>query len=537
MFYWITGNNRDSFVCKVLSGLLLLGERCCRKLGVLVVVLLLSVAAEFCMGAENDWFRYLGNYSPPKAPRKGMNAAEALAPLPLPATPLRRTERKKPPQPDYLIGKVIWGKAASFSDSNGHKMEIADWNLCPSDAEKFVADARAMDLNYHWCNVNLADFKYDPQELPSLLFSGVRTIHLDKASIKRLRGYVLAGGTIVFDSIAGSPYFYKSAKELTAAMFPEYTLRVIPADHPIYHIFVDINTVNYPRNNNSHKPFLEGLYIGSRIGVLISRYGLGCGWNRNLDQLQKLPKATYYDIKSANQIGINIAAYIVGYAQAGLVEGKPELFGLADKKIPTDEFVFAQIKHGGAWNVHPGAATALLMKLRRYTSVSVNLQRRAVEPAKNDLSGYPFLYMAGLDDFTFSQKQVEALRHYLYNGGFLLINNGLGLTSFDKAVRRELGKLLPGTKLQVLPAEHGVYHSLFDIKQVSYSPVLQKTHAELGGKPYLLGININGQLAVLYSPYDLEAGWLNANYPLMRGYQASSARKLGMNIIMYVITH
>jgi hypothetical protein len=47
-------------------------------------------------GGENDWFVYLGNQTPPKAPPKQISAAEALPPLPLPATPLRRTERKKP---------------------------------------------------------------------------------------------------------------------------------------------------------------------------------------------------------------------------------------------------------------------------------------------------------------------------------------------------------------------------------------------------------------------------------------------------------
>ncbi len=77
---------------------------------------------------ENDWFVYLGTKEAKKAPRKNINAAEALPPLPLPATPLRRTERKKPPQPDYLVGKVIWGESASFADSSGN---IASTVQCP----------------------------------------------------------------------------------------------------------------------------------------------------------------------------------------------------------------------------------------------------------------------------------------------------------------------------------------------------------------------------------------------------------------------
>ncbi len=50
-------------------------------------------------------------------------------------------------------------------------------------------------------------------------------------------------------------------------------------------------------------------------------------------------------------------SYSIGYAEAGREEAKPELFGSLDEKAPTDEFVFAQIRHEGAWNVHPGRVT------------------------------------------------------------------------------------------------------------------------------------------------------------------------------------
>ncbi|MHC4147514.1 MAG: DUF4159 domain-containing protein, partial [Planctomycetota bacterium] len=200
------------------------------------------------------------------------------------------------------------------------------------------------------------------------------------------------------DSIAGSPYFYESAKKVFLRAFPESRFRTIPSDHPVYHMIVDIDKVTCRGAKGNSKPFLEGIYVGSRIGVLVSKFGLGCGWNRNTEGLKQLRDAVYYDINSANKIGIDLAAYIVGYAEVGLVEGRPEVFGLADQKRPTDEFVFAQIKHDGLWNVHPGAATALLMKLRRYTSVRVNLKRVGIDLEQDDLSSYPFLYLTGLDN-------------------------------------------------------------------------------------------------------------------------------------------
>ncbi|MEK7996563.1 MAG: DUF4159 domain-containing protein, partial [Planctomycetota bacterium] len=126
---------------------------------------------------------------------------------------------------------------------------------------------------------------------------------------------------------------------------------------------------------------------------------------------------------------------------------------------------------------------------------------------------------------------------YLNHGGVLVINNGLGLGTFDAAVRRELGRLLPAATLEPIPADHGLHGGLFDPSAVQYSPALARSKPELNNKPYLLGVTIDGDLRVIYSPYDVEAGWLEVHYPLMRGYESVSAQRLGMNVILYMMTH
>ena len=55
--------------------------------------------------------------------------------------------------------------------------------------------------------------------------------------------------------------------------------------------------------------------------------------------------------------------------------------------------------------------------------------------------------------------------------------------------------------------------------------------------PQLLAILLNGDLRVIYSPFDLEVGWLGMDQPLAKGYQPNSAMQLGVNIIMYAMTH
>jgi hypothetical protein len=264
--------------------------------------------------AENDWFVPLG--PPPQAAPRRISGGEAFPPLPLPATPLRRTERKREPSPPKLIAKVIWGDSASFTYADGTSTKVADWNLCPGDLQQLMKRAsERLGVNYGSDDLSLASFDGDPAKTPVLFFSGVRTIKFAPPELDLLRSYVLRGGMIIADDIAGSPYFHQSFRAAMAKAFPELAFRVIPPDHPVYHMLVDVNKVSYPKNLNSDRPLLEGLYLYSRVGVVLSRYGLGCGWDGH--EVPLLKEAVFYDVDSASQIGINLVAYAVGYARLG----------------------------------------------------------------------------------------------------------------------------------------------------------------------------------------------------------------------------
>ncbi|MDE0864742.1 MAG: DUF4159 domain-containing protein, partial [Rubripirellula sp.] len=261
----------------------------------------------------------------------------------LPGMPIPQSERVKPPSPDYLLGKVKWGSGAIIG-----KELTEDWNLAPNDMLEFHKRARSEGFKYMPTQTSLAEFSYDPALMPAILLGGVREVKFTPTVINKLRQYVLDGGMIVCDSVYGSPWFYDSSLKVFDDMFPESRFRVLPPDHPLYHIATDIDEVTYHSGGEGEKgkPFFEGLYIGSRIGVLVSKYGLGCGMAGEMkifDQLQKKglkPKA--YSEQSARQIGENLAPYIVGYGRVGEAEGKAELFGAIDQNAPTSEFVFAQ---------------------------------------------------------------------------------------------------------------------------------------------------------------------------------------------------
>ena len=55
--------------------------------------------------------------------------------------------------------------------------------------------------------------------------------------------------------------------------------------------------------------------------------------------------------------------------------------------------------------------------------------------------------------------------------------------------------------------------------------------------PEMYGIDLNGSLAVIYSPHDLSSGWERAIAPYAQGYEASDATAIGVNVLYYAITH
>ena len=55
--------------------------------------------------------------------------------------------------------------------------------------------------------------------------------------------------------------------------------------------------------------------------------------------------------------------------------------------------------------------------------------------------------------------------------------------------------------------------------------------------PELYGIELNGAMAVIYTPYDMSAGWERAIAPYALGYEPADAMALGVNVLYYAVTH
>lgn len=199
---------------------------------------------------------------PPKATPQRMSGGEAVPPLPLPATPLRRSEHKREPSPQKIMAKIMWGETADFKHEGGLSASVSDWNQAPADVQQILGKVRGPLMTPYTADaMNLSAFNGDPVQIPLLFFSGSRTIKFDDKQIELLRNYVMRGGVIFADAVIGSPHFYESFKTAMERAFPEQAWRTVPEDHPVYHMVTDVTTVKYPRNLKSDRPLLGDIHL------------------------------------------------------------------------------------------------------------------------------------------------------------------------------------------------------------------------------------------------------------------------------------
>jgi len=194
-------------------------------------------------------------------------------------------------------------------------------------------------------------------------------------------------------------------------------------------------------------------------------------------------------------------------------------------------FTIARLKYsgGGDWYNDPSAEVNLLNFIKQNTNIKVDAKYQFVEISSEEIFSYPFLFITGHGNVVFSDDEVERLRLYLENGGFLYIDDDYGL---DNAIRREMKKVFPAKDFIELPFNYGLYNVLYNFEN---GP--PKTHEHDKKPPQGFGIFINGRLAVYYTyesnPSD---GWADERVHNDPPDKREEALKFGTNIVVWALS-
>ncbi len=208
-----------------------------------------------------------------------------------------------------------------------------------------------------------------------------------------------------------------------------------------------------------------------------------------------------------------------------------------EERTTFDTFRFAQLRYrGGDWNPDPGAAASLCDTVVRRTSISAAPSRFDLDITSPDLFEHPLLYMTGHYDFEpFADEEIKRLRDHLDYGGILVLDDCAGHPGFDfdRAARREIGRLYPGRELVKLPRDHAVMRSFYLLRTLGGRRIVS---------PYLEGIVTGGRTTVIYCQNDFgcalerddSGGWLHACLPGGER-QRQQAFQMAVNIVMYAL--
>lgn len=223
-----------------------------------------------------------------------------------------------------------------------------------------------------------------------------------------------------------------------------------------------------------------------------------------------------------------------------------------------------KILSGDRWNNRPGGDANLLNRL----STVIRCRTKPIPGANNwqpqyasegQLNGvvtfdsldqikkYPFLFMTGENYFQFNGDQKYNLKEYITRGGFLLMDDcvvGDGGDFYYQSAFRLLEETFGKDSIKRIPNEHEVFHNVYDLGETGLPTVDYIYRKRPGGLPYMHGQNhgargvfMGKRLAIFLSSTDIHCGWCDSLGIEWGRANYEKAIEMGINIIMYAMSH
>ncbi len=199
----------------------------------------------------------------------------------------------------------------------------------------------------------------------------------------------------------------------------------------------------------------------------------------------------------------------------------------------SSSFKIVRLKYsgGGDWYNDPKEEINMMDYLKKNTTIDVDEPKfYIVDIASDDIYNYPFIFMTGHGNISFSDAEAKRLRTYLERGGFLYADDDYGM---DESFRREMKKVFPDQQMQELPFNHKIYSCHY-----VFPNGLPKTHEHDGKPAQGFGYFINGRLCVYYTyETNISDGWDDPDEHGDPPDKREESFKMGTNIIVYALSN
>jgi hypothetical protein len=185
---------------------------------------------------------------------------------------------------------------------------------------------------------------------------------------------------------------------------------------------------------------------------------------------------------------------------------------------------------GGDWYNDPDIIPNLAKAINKQTDIKIPEKEIVLSLSDSEIYTYPFLFITGHGKIKFSKSELQNLKNYLWNGGFIYVDDDYGM---DKHFREELSKAFPKHELVQLPTDHEIYRVFYELPEG-----LPKIHEHYKGAPKGYGLFLKGRLALFYTyNSNISDGWAHQSVYKDPETLREKALKMGINIYIYAMTH
>lgn len=209
-------------------------------------------------------------------------------------------------------------------------------------------------------------------------------------------------------------------------------------------------------------------------------------------------------------------------------------------------FLSGNYKRGGtSWtDDYPRGDRTLVAMLRRFTRTNVRGVEQPIDLDDGDVEYWPFMVVGLAQAWQLTDEQAANLREYLLRGGFLFCDSFFGgdnWTVFEESLKR----VFPDRAIVDMSDDHPIFHVVFDLPHVTQvqipnaGAVMRGRRGSMGGTPRWRGVvGDDGRLMVLIAyNNDVMDGWQWADDPRYPADLANLSLQIGVNVVMYAMTH
>ncbi len=237
-----------------------------------------------------------------------------------------------------------------------------------------------------------------------------------------------------------------------------------------------------------------------------------------------------------------------------------------EESFRNDIFTFVRIAYssgggwgrgGGSWRVdYPNADLNFSYRLEQLTSMKVDPDAATLDLLDDRLYDYPFIFIIDPRRLRFSEDEAVALRRYLVNGGFLMVDDFWG-EGMKRHFLEEMKKIFPSKDPVSLDLSHPIFNAVFPLKIKPQVPSEDSAERNRGGgiyetwedeisyeqpapADYMAFLDENDRImAIICHNTDLSDGWEEEGKSqwFFSRFSEALSYPMGINIVHYALTH